>query len=235
MTKPIGMTALRRAALYLKGQDNGCNEVKTLRTLIEQAQDDINDGQAALMPVERSHNVRARQIHAFNACKQAGGDLDDALGSAYRAAMRHSPAPGCSRQEPGLYAIRHYSSWADGDVCESLATYDEKGDGVWRHHENGAPVLEFVGDKILQAWPLTDTPAPALTYEAGLKAAADKVRDQIVEHTEEHGTWTDEGKVLSAGYKAYAYQLHRIAESIDELANSNPVPASHVISLGEVT
>jgi hypothetical protein len=234
MTKPIGMTALRRAALYLKGHDNGCNEVKTLRALIEQAQDDINDGQAALMLIERSHNVRARQIHAFNACKQAGGDLDDALGSAYRAAMRHSPAPGYSRQEPGLYAIRHYSSWADGDVCKSLATYDEKGDGVWRHHENGAPVLEFVGDKILQAWPLTDTSNPELTFEAGLQAAARRVRDQIAKHTEGHGTWTDDGKVLSVEHKAFINQLQQLAECIDELASTNPVPSSHVMNMDEV-
>lgn len=31
-------TALRRAGLYLKGQDNGCNEVKTLRQLVAAAQ-----------------------------------------------------------------------------------------------------------------------------------------------------------------------------------------------------
>ncbi len=28
-------------------------------------------------------------------------------------------------------------------------------DGVFYHHENGRPVLEYEGDKVLQSWPLT--------------------------------------------------------------------------------
>lgn len=50
--------------------------------------------QVALMPVERSYDVRAKQILAFNTCKQGGGDLDDALGAAYNAALRYTPHPG---------------------------------------------------------------------------------------------------------------------------------------------
>jgi len=34
----VRATRLRRAALYLNGQDNGCNEIKTLRDLVEAAQ-----------------------------------------------------------------------------------------------------------------------------------------------------------------------------------------------------
>jgi len=52
------------------------------------------DEQVALMPVERSYDVRAKQILAFNTCKQGGGDLDDALGAAYKAALRYTPHPG---------------------------------------------------------------------------------------------------------------------------------------------
>lgn len=51
------------------------------------------DEQVALMPVERSYDVRAKQILAFNTCKQGGGDLDDALGAAYKAALRYTPHP----------------------------------------------------------------------------------------------------------------------------------------------
>ncbi|MCP2076380.1 UNVERIFIED_ORG: hypothetical protein J2Y77_005816 [Pseudomonas lini] len=49
--------------------------------------------QVALMPVERSYDVRAKQIIAFNECRKAGGDLDDALGAAYKVALRYTPAP----------------------------------------------------------------------------------------------------------------------------------------------
>lgn len=49
--------------------------------------------QVALMPVERSYDVRARQIIAFNTSKQAGEDLDDNLGAAYKAALRYTPCP----------------------------------------------------------------------------------------------------------------------------------------------
>lgn len=58
------------------------------------------DEQVALMPVERSYDVRAKQILAFNTSKQGGGDLDDALGAAYKAALRYTPHPG-EKPSPG--------------------------------------------------------------------------------------------------------------------------------------
>lgn len=52
-----------------------------------------NDVQFALMPVERSYDVRAKQIIAFNTARQSGGDLDDALNAAYKVALRYTPCP----------------------------------------------------------------------------------------------------------------------------------------------
>lgn len=49
--------------------------------------------QMACMPVERSYDVRAKMIIAFNEAKKAGGDLDDALDAAYKSALRYSPNP----------------------------------------------------------------------------------------------------------------------------------------------
>lgn len=49
--------------------------------------------QMASMPVERCYDVRAKMIIAFNEAKKAGGDLDDQLDAAYKAALRYSPAP----------------------------------------------------------------------------------------------------------------------------------------------
>jgi hypothetical protein len=49
--------------------------------------------QMASMPVERCYDVRAKMIIAFNEAKKAGGDLDDQLDAAYKAALRFSPAP----------------------------------------------------------------------------------------------------------------------------------------------
>lgn len=48
--------------------------------------------QMARMPVERCYDVRAKMIIAFNESRKAGGDLDDGLDAAYKAALRYSPA-----------------------------------------------------------------------------------------------------------------------------------------------
>jgi len=65
----------------------------------------------ALVPVERSYDVRAKQILAFNTSKQSGGDLDDALGAAYKAALRYTPHPG-EQLSPVSVASRDESiSW----------------------------------------------------------------------------------------------------------------------------
>lgn len=49
--------------------------------------------QVALMPVERSYDIRVKQIIAFNECRRAGGNLDDALEAAYKVALRYTPSP----------------------------------------------------------------------------------------------------------------------------------------------
>lgn len=227
--KPVNHTALRRAANFLNDLDTSsqCNEMKTLRALIELAQADIDNGQTAMLPVQRSYDIRAKQLLAFNESRQAGKDVDEALEAAHLAMLRNSSVIIEEPVKAGMYAIRHLDNWdGEGDIHVSLAAYDEN--GVWRHDENGAPVLEYSGDKILQAWPLTDPPAPALNYDAGLAAAVQHIRDQIAEYTEEHGTWTDDEKVLSAEHQAYTYKLRRIAEGISELAGTNPVPYSPV-------
>lgn len=67
--------------------------------------------QVALMPVERSYDVRAKMIIAFNESRQAGGDLDDALGAAYKAALRYSPVP-TAAVAPDLTELREYHAKA---------------------------------------------------------------------------------------------------------------------------
>ena len=51
-----------------------------------------DDQQMACMPVERCYDVRVKMIIAFNEAKKTGGDLDDGLDAAYKAALRYSPA-----------------------------------------------------------------------------------------------------------------------------------------------
>jgi len=63
---------------------------------------EIEREQVALMPVERSYDVRAKQIIAFNECRNAGGDLDDALDAAYKVALRYTPAPS---EQPAPVAV----------------------------------------------------------------------------------------------------------------------------------
>jgi hypothetical protein len=49
--------------------------------------------QCALIPIERSYDVRARMLIAFNTRKQEGGDNDDALEAAHKALLSFSPPP----------------------------------------------------------------------------------------------------------------------------------------------
>lgn len=96
--------------------------------------------QVAHMPVERCHDVRAKMIIAFNEAKKAGGDLDDALDSAYKSALRYSPNPLSAEQadrSPEAYAIEHaeYMAKSADDVLAKFQTYglallavDEGGD-----------------------------------------------------------------------------------------------------------
>lgn len=226
--KPVNQTALRRAAKFLNGLDTSsqCNEMKTLRALIEQAQADIDNGQTAMLPVQRSYDIRSKQLIAFNESRQAGNDVDQALEAAHLAMLRNSSATVENPAKPGLYAIRHLDNWdGEGDMRVSLATYDDK--GVWKHEENGAPVLEYRGDKILQAWPLADTSAPALTYDAGLEAAAAHILERIEEYQLEHGTHGDNGLELAIADRNHVYELQRLWESTRQLASTDPVPCSH--------
>lgn len=230
--KAINQTSLRRAAAYLDGlPHHGCNEVKTLFALIEQAQADIHNGLTAMLPVQRSHDIRAKQLIAFNVSRQAGCDVDEALEAAHLAMLRNSSST-VEAPAPGLYAIRHLSNWdGEGDVCVTLATYSEKGDGIWRYHENGGAVLEYQGDKILQVWPLTDGSAPTLTFDAGLEAATGKVRAHIEQFRQDYGVPGATGLELEPEHQATVSELHRLRESIGELASANPVPLAPIYAI----
>ncbi|MBU6957188.1 hypothetical protein KRR23_05465 [Pseudomonas sp. CVAP len=81
--------------------------------------------QTALMPVDRSYDVRAKQILAFNTCKQGGGDLDDALGAAYKAALRHTPHPDMTAQPAPKGFCRDYQNCeCGGDAQGVIETCD---------------------------------------------------------------------------------------------------------------
>ncbi|VWC53833.1 hypothetical protein BLA9940_02106 [Burkholderia aenigmatica] len=47
----------------------------------------------ALVPIDRSYDMRAKALIAFNTTEQAGKDRDDALGAAYRAELAAAPQP----------------------------------------------------------------------------------------------------------------------------------------------
>ncbi|UXV21013.1 hypothetical protein N4P55_06560 [Pseudomonas fluorescens] len=104
--------------------------------------------QMACMPVDRSYDVRAKMIIAFNEAKKAGGDLDDALDAAYKSALRYSPNPMNAEQPAPVavvlpersskdYAIEHaeYMAKSADDVLGKFQAYglallavDEGGD-----------------------------------------------------------------------------------------------------------
>jgi hypothetical protein len=66
--------------------------------------------QMACMPVDRSYDVRAKMIIAFNEAKKTGGDLDDALNAAYKSALRYSPCrPTAEQPKPAATTIDYGS------------------------------------------------------------------------------------------------------------------------------
>ena len=72
--------------------------------IANQTIDGVPREQMACMPVERSYDVRAKMIIAFNEARKAGGDLDDALDAAYKSALRFSPNP-LSAEHPAAAAV----------------------------------------------------------------------------------------------------------------------------------
>ncbi|MGR6617686.1 hypothetical protein [Pseudomonas rhodesiae] len=62
--------------------------------------------------------------------------------------------------KPGLYAVRHIDNWdGERDVVLTFAMLDA--DGKWTDKETGEPLLKYTGDKVLRAWPLDCSDAPA--------------------------------------------------------------------------
>ncbi|RRA01875.1 hypothetical protein [Burkholderia cepacia] len=56
----------------------------------------------ALVPIERSYDMRAKALIAFNTTEQAGKDRDDALDAAYRAELAAAPQPAQADAREGL-------------------------------------------------------------------------------------------------------------------------------------
>ncbi|MDH1403704.1 hypothetical protein [Pseudomonas sp. GD03730] len=127
--------------------------------------------------------------------------------------------------KPGLYAIRHIDNWCgDRDVRTSLATYDK--DGKWRYDENGAQVLDYDGDRILQAWPLDHTGEQALTYDAGLAAATTAIRAIMDEFREEHSERDPAPGTsgMSEQHQATYYAMYELEKAVRMLKGENPLP-----------
>ncbi len=126
---------------------------------------------------------------------------------------------------PGLYAIRHINNWdGQGDVMTSLATYDK--DGKWRYDENGAPVLEYAGDRLLKAWPLDHVGGEALTYVAGVTAAVLAIRSIMDQFREEHSEPEPAPGTSGMSEKDLAtwHVMYRLEKAVRELKEGNLVP-----------
>ncbi|WP_431206766.1 hypothetical protein [Burkholderia cepacia] len=65
----------------------------------------------ALVPIERSYDMRAKALIAFNTTEQAGKDRDDALDAAYRAELAAAPQPAQADARVGLTDEQIMSIW----------------------------------------------------------------------------------------------------------------------------
>lgn len=75
------------------------------------------------------------------------------------------------------HAVKHIDNW-DGErnVIVSLAFNHE---GVYLHYESGKPLLEYVGDEILQEWPLTEPCSEGATQQQRLRLALTEATDTL--------------------------------------------------------
>jgi hypothetical protein len=66
------------------------------------------------------------------------------------------------QQEPaaGLYALLFVNNW-DGEGNHEYLIAKLSDQGLWTRYENDSPLFEFVGDKIISAWPLFEATPPA--------------------------------------------------------------------------
>ncbi|MGI0509095.1 hypothetical protein ABY44_39365 [Burkholderia sp. ZZQ-2] len=75
----------------------------------------------ALVPIDRSYDMRAKALIAFNTTEQAGKDRDDALDAAYRAELAAAPQPAQADAQVGLTNDLRQR-------CRELLELNEKGE-----------------------------------------------------------------------------------------------------------
>lgn len=59
-----------------------------------------------------------------------------------------------------MYALLFVNNW-DGEGDHEYLIAELSDQGVWTRYENGNPLFEFAGDKIISAWPLFESVPPA--------------------------------------------------------------------------
>ncbi|MBB4861664.1 hypothetical protein HNP46_000475 [Pseudomonas nitritireducens] len=99
--------------------------------------------------------------------------------------------------EPGRYAVLHYSAFADGDYIHTIAELQR--DGRWVDDENGRPLIEYHGDKILRVWPLTGD--SAYTLPEGFVLMPKELRHSV-EIAYNMATLLDNQRLCADGYEA---------------------------------
>ncbi len=79
--------------------------------------------------------------------------------------------------ESPTHAVRHVSNWdGERDIVFSVVAAI---DGAYYDFDNGNPLLEYVGDEILDAWPLNDELAATQRKLAEAEAYCEKAHDLI--------------------------------------------------------
>ncbi|WP_124838976.1 hypothetical protein [Burkholderia cepacia] len=99
---------------------------KVLAARAASANETVAEGAAipagyALVPIERSYDMRAKALIAFNTTEQSGKDRDDALDAAYRAELAAAPQPAQADARVGLTDDLRQR-------CRELLELNEKGE-----------------------------------------------------------------------------------------------------------
>ncbi|THJ52560.1 hypothetical protein E9536_20055 [Burkholderia sp. LS-044] len=99
---------------------------KVLAARTASANETVAEGAAipagyALVPIERSYDMRAKALIAFNTTEQSGKDRDDALDAAYRAELAAAPQPAQADARVGLTDDLRQR-------CRELLELNEKGE-----------------------------------------------------------------------------------------------------------
>ncbi|KWI50301.1 hypothetical protein WT72_24330 [Burkholderia pseudomultivorans] len=182
-----------------------------------------------LVPIERSYEMRAKALIAFNTTEKAGGDRDDALDAAYRAELASAPQPAqadASAREParrdwdetGERCVKcGDKDWFAGPHCsESRLKGSPRGDAHAVARERDDPELIAASNKGYAVGLRDGKALAAANAETPADAGEARLTDEQREAIKFAATWFDQSVLPDTPYCGYSKALRALLNGNDQ-------------------